>query len=51
MYANLAKIFPGDLLQSLETPGFSRRVDRYATSPYNEKLKFYRTKQTTKDYK
>ena len=30
MYANLAKHFPGDLMQSLKTPGLSERVDRYA---------------------
>ena len=29
MYVNLAKIYPGDLLQNLETPGLSGRVDRY----------------------
>ena len=34
MYANLAKIFPGDLLQNLETPGLSGRVDRYDICVY-----------------
>ena len=29
MYANLAKIFPGDLLQNLKTPSLSGRIDRY----------------------